>query len=190
MNSTVQINLPMIAAGDALFVNAGYGVGSLGYSAAPDAWNTGVSDSSNRRVIGGVLVAPSNLLATQVNAAGVPTAYGQTTAFAIQGVFTHYWSPQWRSHFGASYASLRAPTAINPGVGLFNTQLGNTSIWDVKSYLVYSPVKDFDIGVEGIYTKINTSLQNVNPASAFALAGQPGLKDGNWTSKLRIQRGF
>ena len=189
VNSTVQINLPMIAAGDALFLNAGYGKGALGYAGAPDAWNTLVSDSTNRRVLGGVLVAPSNLQVTSMTPGGAPLSYGQTTAFVVEGIFSHYWSAQWRTHLGASYMKLGTPTAINP-VGGFNTQLGNSSVWDVKANLIYSPVKDFDIGVEGIYGRINTSIQNVNPATAFALAGQPGLKEGNWTSRFRVQRGF
>lgn len=187
VNSTLKINLPMIAAGDAFFLNASYGKGALGYVAAPDAWNTLVNDSGNRRVLGGVLIAPSNLQLTTVTPVGLPLTYGQTTAFQITGLFTHYWTPQWRSHVSFSYMQLSTPTAVNPAGGL-NTQLGKSSIWATKGNLIYSPVKDFDLGVEAGYGRINTTIQN--PTAAFLAAGSPGLKEGNWTTKLRVQRGF
>ena len=187
LNSTLKINLPMIAAGDAFYVNVGYGRGAIGYVGAPDSWSTLVTDSTNRRILGGVIVAPSNLQLTSITAGGAPLAYGQTTAFQMTALFTHYWAPQWRTHVTFAYMNLGTPTALNP-VGGLNTQLGNTSIWATKANLIYSPTKDFDVGVEAGYGQINTTIQN--PTAAFVAAGSPGLKEGNWTTKLRVQRGF
>lgn len=187
LNSTLQINLPMIAAGDAFFVNVSYGKGLLGYVTAPDSVNTLVNDAGNRRVLGGVIVNPSNIQATTATAGGAPLSFANVGAFQATALFTHYWSPQWRSHFSVAYLQLTPPTAFNP-VGGLNTQLGKSSIWAVKGNIIYSPVKEFDVGVEAGYGQMRLSIQN--PTAAFIAAGSPGLKEGNWTGKFRVSRFF
>lgn len=182
VNSTVQIKLPMIAAGDAFYVNVGYGVGANAYAGAPDTVSTLVSDSTNRRILGGILIAPSDLSVTS-SAGGVNT-WGQEKVFEATALFTHYWTPQWRSHFSLASSTYTTPTALaSAGV-----QLGTVKVWATKAYVVYSPVKDFDIGVEVGYGRDNVTIQN--PTDPFLAAGSPGLKESNYTTRLRVIRTF
>ena len=187
VNSTVQINLPMFAKGDAFFFNIAYGAGSNGYVGATDSVSTLVTDSGNRRVLGGVLIHPSNLSVTTVDAAGNPLSYGQEKEFQATALLTHFWAPQWRSHFSVAYAKYSTPTAVGAGA-ILNTQLGDVTVWATKGNLIFSPVKDLDIGVEVGYGRDKATIQN--PTAAFLAAGSPGLSNGNWTSKLRVQRTF
>ena len=187
VSPTVSIKLPMIAAGDELWLNAAYGVGAFGYVAG-DAFNTLQSNSSNRRVIGGITIDPSNLIVTNANAAGAPLTWSSTRAWMGMAMFTHFWTPQLRSHMSAGYLKYETPTANNPNLLVRNVQVGDSSMWMVKSNLIYSPVKDFDIGIEAAYGKMNATIQN--PTAAYIAAGQPGLKEGNWSTKFRVQRGF
>jgi hypothetical protein len=182
VNSTVKINLPMIAAGDAFLVNLGYGVGANGYAGAPDTVSTLVTDSTNRRILGGILIAPSDLSVTSANG-GVYT-WGQEKVVQTTALFTHYWSQQWRSHFSVASSTYSTPTALASA----GTQLGTVKVWATKAYLVYSPVKDFDIGVEVGYGRDNVTIQN--PTAAFVAANSPGLKDSNYTTRLRVIRTF
>ena len=182
VNSTVQINLPMIAAGDAFYVNVGYGVGANGYAGAPDTVSTLVTDSTNRRVLGGILIAPSDLSVTS-SSGGVNT-WGQEKVLQSTALFTHYWTSQWRTHVSLASSTYTTPTAS----GAANTQLGTVKIWATKAFVVYSPVKDFDIGVEVGYGRDNVTIQN--PTAAFLAAGSPGLKDSNYTTRLRVIRTF
>ena len=187
VESTLQIKLPMIAAGDEFFLNVGYSKGANGYAAAPDTVSTLVNDAGNKRILGGILIAPSSLSLTTIDAAGNPLTYGQERVFQATALFTHYWMPAWRSHFSAAYINYSTPTAFNP-VGGLNTQIGKVTVWAAKGNLIYSPAKNFDIGVEAGYGRMNAKIQN--PTVAYVAAGSPGLREGNWTTKFRVQRGF
>ncbi len=184
LGGTVKINLPMIATGDALYLNATYAHGMLGLIMVN---NTSAVDSgSNGRLFGGVLRQDSNLV--QVAGAGTaasPAVLGTTNAWQIGGYFTHYWTPSWRSNIAAGYIRIEPPTV---SAGYATTTLGAATIWGVQGNLIWSPVKAFDIGVELQYGQIKQSIQN--PSAAFVAAGRPGLSDNNWGGKLRLDRAF
>ena len=182
VNSTLQINLPMIAAGDAFFANVGYSVGANGYAGAADTVSTLVTDSTNRRVLGGILIAPSDVSVTSANG-GVYT-WGQEKVLQATALFTHYWTSQWRTHISLASSTYSTPTASASA----GTQLGTVKVWATKAFVVYSPVKDFDIGVEVGYGRDNVTIQN--PTGPFLALGSPGLKESNWTSRLRVIRTF
>ena len=81
-------------------------------------------------------------------------------------------------------------------------QWGAGKLWTVSGSLIYSPVKDFDIGVELQYANIKNSIQNTANAvsnssgSATAVGGtalvvpDSALKSSNYSAKLRVERAF
>ena len=152
-------------------------------------FTNGVKGATYTYVFGGVQRLDSNLVPTTVTAAGVPLTYGQESAWMLFGLFQHWWTPSLRSNFAAQYVSLLPPTAIANGAGAgLNTQNGKATVWGVNANLVWSPIRQFDIGVEVEYGQMKNSIQNA-PA-AFVAAGSPGLKVDNWGSKVRLQRNF
>ena len=188
IGATLNVKLPQIAQGDQIWAMATYGKGMLGEVTSNSA-STLMTDSSNKRMFGGVQRLDSNLVPTTVTAAGGPLTYGQESAWMLFGLFQHWWTPSLRSNFAAQYVSLLPPTAIANGAGAgLNTQNGKATVWGVNANLVWSPIRQFDIGVEVEYGQMKNSIQNA-PA-AFVAAGSPGLKVDNWGSKVRLQRNF
>ena len=175
IGSTVNIKLPMIAAGDQMWITANYTHGILGALLSTGGMSN-LSTSSGRRLVGGVVRVDSNLIATSANTVG--TVYGWNVAMAA----THYWAKDWRSNFSVGYVEINPPTATA------GTQWGKGQLTAVAGSLIYSPVKDLDIGLEMQYGTLKNKIQN--PTAAFVAAGQPGLSENNITTKLRVERSF
>ncbi len=96
--------------------------------------------------------------------------------------FLHYWSPEWRSAFYASYGEIWFSQGARQAVSLTSTLVNQGAANSPPSYLtnpfgyansaalrdtyqvvtgaslIWSPVKDLDIGVEGQYIK--TGVKN------------------------------
>ena len=185
-----RINLPMIAPGDQFNFQAQYASGLDGLLLSSGGLSN-LSDAANQRFLGGVLRKDSNLVPTMVNASGQITSYGLETGWSIEGMFTHYWTPSWRSNFMLGYAEFNPPTASSnnaaPTAGL-NTQWGQGDVFAAAANIIWSPVKNFDIGLETEYLHLTSKLQN--PSAAFVSAGMPGLTEDGFNTHLRLERTF
>jgi len=179
---TSSFKLPMIAAGDQIWVGANYAKGMLGMLLSSGGLSN-MATASNHRLLGGVVRVDNNLVQTggAGTAASVAT-FDSTTGWNLNAAFTHYWAAQWRSNFSAGYVSLSTPTST------VASTWGSAKMWEVTGGVIYSPVKDLDIGLEVQYANLKNTMQN--PAAAFVAAGQPGLSVNNITTKLRVERSF
>ena len=170
----VQINLPMLAAGDQLWLEAAYAKGQI--ERLGGAYYQGNNENGFR----------SGFIGNWANA-GVFTngaGYGVNTGkgWNVLAAFQHYWSPSLRSTFMGSYVSWENGDAVK-AMGFLK---GNE--WRVSSQLIWSPVKDTDIGVEMLYAKAHNSL-SAPMAAAVKAAGLKKDPDAI-EARLRIQRGF
>jgi hypothetical protein len=170
----VQINLPMLAAGDQLWLEASYAKGQI--ERLGGAYYQGNNENGFRT---GFIGNWSN---AGIYANG--TTYGVNTGkgWAIFGAFTHYWAPSLRSVVLASYLDWSNGNAVK-AMGFLK---GNE--FRVASQLIWSPVKDTDIGVELLYAKARNSL-SAPMAAAVRAAGLKKDPDAI-EARLRIQRGF
>ena len=136
------------------------------------------------RLLGGVVRVDTNLVQTGgvVGSIATPATYGSTTGWNLATEYLHYWAPQWRSLFSAGYISLSPPTSN------VASTWGSGKIWEVSGNLIYSPIKDMDIGLELQYANLKNTIQN--PTAPFVAAGRPGLSVNNFTTKFRAERGF
>ncbi len=192
VGSTVSFRLPMLAAGDQVWFTANYMRGMLGAIASAGGLSVVNSSASDKRLIGGITRVDTNIVPV---AAGVPaggkallTGADTTTGFNIAMAMTHFWAPQWRSNFTAGYVEVNPPSVQNANVGL---QWGRGELWEIAGSIIYSPARDFDIGLEFQYANLKNNLQNANLAPAFWVnAGRPGLNEDNWSTKLRVERTF
>ena len=175
-----KVNLNQIAQGDAFYLTAAYAKGVFGLTGCNQI--TTCSDSSNKRMNGGVLGTMSNVVVTNT-VLGVNTL-AQSTSWNVAGLFTHYWTPSWRSNVEVGYMRYSVPSAT----AVVATSLGSSTIWGAMGNLIWSPVRNFDIGVELAYYQNKLSIRN--PALAFTAAGSPGLSNNNWSGKLRLERTF
>jgi len=184
----VGFKLPMLAAGDRLDLVAAYADGQVG--ATQSSNSNAISNSGWGRLMGGVQVNVPNVIATSA------TSFGTVRSYSFGGIFTHYWTPSLRSHFAASYARTEAPNVQLAGAGALvpaagTIVLGNTTAYALGANLIWSPVRNLDLGVEVSYANLRSSFQG--EATRYPLwvaAGRPGANVNNWGTRLRAERTF
>ena len=210
IGSTVNIKLPMIAAGDQLWVTANYSHGMIGAVMSSGGLNN-IATASQKRFLGGILRSDQNLmLVSGSGTAANPYSVGSVDAWNVGGIFQHYWDAKWRSHFSAGYVQINPPTstasaydASTSAMGSYSLpQWGKGTVWMLGGSLIYSPAKDFDIGLELQYANMKNSIQNTANAvangsgTATTVGGtaltipENALKSSNFSTKLRVERAF
>lgn len=173
----VKINMPFIAPGDTLYLQGAYGEGATlytGYSTYQGSY------ISNTTTVGGASF--NNFFAD----ATLNPVTGQTQlsrSFTVTGSYLHYWSPEWRSAVFGSYGELEFAPGARSAQGLASSFAGTTiggspGVPGSRSFalsqvlrdtyqvfggasLIWSPVKDLDIGLEGMYTKTGVTSGRV-----------------------------
>jgi hypothetical protein len=158
----VKVNLPMLAAGDQLWLEAAYADGALNYLG----------------VTGDVGIGPVGL----ISADAVLLDNGsikKTKGWNVLGAFQHYWTPSLRSVLWGSYTSVDySGSAISQ-----YTLLRDFDVLQVAGQLVWSPTKAFDIGVEVLYSNIDARHNYAAPVVLKSSEDQ-------WQTRLRFQRDF
>jgi hypothetical protein len=125
----------------------------------------------------------------------------------VQAGFQHYWTNALRSSIWGSYMSYEASSnAVDTLVCAprgFGRGCADWNAWQVGSRTIWNPVTNLDVGLEVMYTKIETAFAGgrhgcgVNGAGCVpgaAPAGTPlphRIQDNEvWSGILRIQRNF
>jgi Porin subfamily len=187
-----MFKLPFIAPGDELWIQATYADGALSYAGIPSS--TTIGRFSNVRV--------------PVTDAYVDQ-FGNTQTsevFSIAGKFKHYWLPNLRSNFFGGYSSIEAggaATAVAVGpAGFGNVTVGfpDLKIWEAGANLIWTPVKQLDIGVEAVYRNFEADGRTTSrfggatfgPTGAIVTPATPRTlgEDDVIEARLRIQRDF
>jgi hypothetical protein len=171
----VKFNLPMLAAGDELYLQAAYaegGISYLGYGGNSPQSTWGANTN-----VGRLLITNSDV---NVDVFG---SMKLTKGYALTAAFQHYWTPTIRQALYGSYSKL--DYANNIGA------LGNTGLdpveWRAGTNLVWSPVAGLDIGVEVLYARasVKTPVQAAGKPAGFLIKN-----DDAFSGRLRIQRDF
>ncbi len=174
----VKFNLPMLAAGDQLWLQATYADGAIGYLGYGNAVGYGRALAT----IGDFTVNPITGIGTK-----------STTGFTLAAAFRHYWTPQIRSDFIASYSELKLGSVAGPVVAGVATTLKGIDPKELilGANLVWSPVSGLDIGVEVLYSRVEFS-RRVLDIKNVALGAPARLvkSDDAVAARLRIQRDF
>jgi len=173
----VQFNLDMIAPGDQLWVQAAYAEGAASY--------LGAGDSLQRAGI------------------AIPVADGfvdpngrlkKTKGWAVVADFLHYWTPSVRQNVFASYLKLTpgnsgyfATDLSAFGLGTVNQGFVDVSELKVGSNVIWSPIKNFDIGVEVLYTRLDPKGRVLSDNSGVVKSVST---EDSWQGRLRLQRDF
>jgi len=182
IGGTVRINLPMIAAGDYIIGSANYASGMTG--ALMGGGLSSVSNAAQRRELGGIIRNDTNLYATGgAGTAADPWVIGSTKGWNVNAIFVHNWSSTWRSNFAAGYVEINPPTAAAGRV-----IWGKGQLYVGAASLIYSPVRNLDIGLELQYANVKNKIQN--ESANFIEAGRPGTSSDNYSTKLRVERSF
>lgn len=172
----LKVNLPMLAAGDHLWLQAAYAEGANDYVLN----GVGIPGLGSTNITGGdaYLDVFGNVK--------------KAKAFGVTVAFVHFWTPTIRQGIGASYARLDyaasvetpfiAGTAVRPAGALVDA-----SEFRIGTNLIWSPVSGFDIGVEVLYARVDPRgrVINTNKANGASLGSEDA-----WEARLRFQRDF
>ena len=188
----LKLNLPQIAPGDVLWLQAAYADGAVNY--------IGVGQNDIGRTLGtfqggegDAVIDPNGRIRN-------------ITGFNLTAAFLHYWTPEIRQAVFASYTELDVPRSVAavatvggafPGAfasGAFTDR----NIFQVGTNLIWSPVRDLDIGVEVFYERQEAQGQIIARNFVFNQAGvataAPGVQTvgdvDRFQGRLRIQRDF
>jgi len=199
----VKLNMPYFAAGDYLYLEAAYsrGAGSYTNSGFPGIFSAGAIASSFDTLFryDGVVGPTGNLRLTP--------------EWSALAVYTHYWTPTIRQSIGGSIsrftygngtklaagfaqgvacptcfgtvllATPGGPTPYNP----FSPNYNGATQYYASTNVIWSPVKDLDIGVEVFYAR--DQFQHRQWDNNSGVGKTIGSADA-WYSRLRIQRDF
>lgn len=178
----VKINLPMLAAGDHLFLQAAYADGALGYLGWGGQFGVGRQTSAlgaNQLLVGDI----------GVNALG---GTDTSTGWSVVAALRHFWTPTLRSELAASYSELKLgyTNAAAIPAGVLARPLDPKELI-VAGNLIWSPVSGLDIGVEVLYTRVELKQAVLAVNDAGGRVGPSLVKsDDAWAGRLRIQRDF
>jgi len=214
----IVINLPW-AKGDQFYVEGVYAVGAMSYTAlntAPGVYNTltrfNGANSANGWALDAVFANVVGPATVGLNGSGLEL----TTTWAISAGIQHYWTPALRSSvfggyqvvdFNANATNIFCSSPVGP----MRTAAGATpnfatgpvigcnpdfNLWAIGSRTIWNPVPNLDIGVELLYTKVETKH---DPATVrYNFAGAGGRAAGLYTPSseeafsgvFRVQRNF
>ena len=174
-------NADMVGKGDKFYLLAGYssGITSLGYKDASNA------SSSNSRDIDGIGQSYKNF-SCNGSTTVAPTECQNTNTTWVSGAFVHNWTAQIRSNLMAGWAS------VDPGSIARSTAstTQKTTFTAVGTNLIWSPTKDFDIGVEVLYNRAKVGeTTGLGCLKAGATAGCSASGDNVFT-RIRLERTF
>jgi hypothetical protein len=197
----LKLNLPMIAAGDVLWLQAAYAQGATAYSfGGTNLPNFGISNRFLTSFVDGVVLPDGDIR--------------KTTSWSVVASLTHYWVPTLRSNFFAGYGRFEVPSGFDqfiplagsPGTLFPTGVLRDTEFFEAGTNLIWSPVSGLDIGVEAMYRKIDPKGRvldlNRTLLSASAAACAPATtpcavppvftvgSDDIWQFRARVQRDF
>jgi hypothetical protein len=204
----VKINLPMLAAGDVLWLQAAYANGASTYLGAN---NIPLSLGSSAGVAADQFVFPVYAL----NKAGEPYFTGQTSnkaqsGWALTAAALHYWTPTVRQALFGSYLQLNNPNGslywqdgqVSYGCTTEFCTSGygpeDTTVWQVGTNVIWSPVSGLDIGAEVGYVNVDNGKQPYAVYGTYdakdllptAIAYKTTGSENQFYARFRIQREF
>ncbi|MBN9063596.1 MAG: hypothetical protein BGP06_14340 [Rhizobiales bacterium 65-9] len=167
----VQINLPMLAPGDYIWLNAAYADGAMSYVHS----NWSAAYLNNNAVKNSVAFYTADAYVNPVTG-----GISKSKTWAINAAMVHYWTPTLRSNFFGGYTEFD-----NPG------NLADFRYWAVGTGLWWTPVRALDMGVDVAYQKIEAKGGGIVVQTTGVRNGQLSKSgDGAWLARFRITRAF
>ena len=208
-----QFNMDMVAPGDKLWLQATYARGAIGYVQGNNlafvgglngtaGYGVGVTRSTNAP--GWTGIADNDCVFNYTG--GCDTS----RAFSVLAAFKHYWTPTISSGFFGNYYQVTYSNAsqypINPqafanlsGAGLagtgslFTAGINNFREVRIGSNIVWTPIKNFDIGAELTYARYMSPRQfGLAPDFILRTVGLPGYQGttSQYLGAIRMIRAF
>ena len=202
-----KVNVPMTGQGDYFQMQVNYSQGALRYIFQTPNTNWGINDGFS---------AGWGVVSDAVYGGTIATANATdlelTTAWNVNAAYEHFWNPRWKTSLYGGYAAVAYGDVANsilcgfgPTGAATAALLGCDNDWQtwwVGSRTQWNVTKDFYMGLDVLYSKIqsaNLGLATpigggpafVNTARASGTAGALPLEDvDNWSFRFRVHRDF
>jgi hypothetical protein len=193
------VNLPW-AKGDTFGATVGYAKGALGYVAGGGGTHPNLTryDGNTSVAVGwitdGVFTNPAGLTGGGIEL---------TSGWSFYAGIEHYWMPNFRTSLHGGYVAIdyntRASNAIcaaggiSGAVGVTAVCDPDYSLWQIGSRTIWNPVPNLDIGLEVMYSRLNTAFAGtaILPTNSPRPGGLYTLEDQDvWSAIVRVQRNF
>jgi hypothetical protein len=213
----IVLNIPWNK-GDKFWVEGTVAEGAAGYV----GWSGGIVGTTNTYVrFNGANVAAAWALDSifgNLAATGGPSGQQLTRFWSLAAAFEHYWTPALRTDFYGNYTaadfnavattlfcnSPQSPIrnlagAAPSGAGGIGPATGcnpDFDVWNVGIRTIWNPAPQFDIGLEVMYSRVETKYDANQVAFNFAGGGGRAVglyapsSESVWSSILRLQRNF
>ena len=181
----VRLKLPMLAAGDDLWIEGAYQNGAYLYQDSSSYLNAGFQS----RYVGGFQHLDRDAIALGVP--GSPNgAYSLSLSrgFSVMAAINHYFSPNFHDVLYGSYEESSYGRAGNVDWTLGG--LGRGSEYRIGNQFLFDPVKNFEIGLEFDYAHIDQTLAHDPGRTATALPVGVSKNPDGFEARLRIERDF
>ena len=199
----LRVNLPMIGPGDYIAFQAGYSEGAVRYISNTGG-NSGQAGFNGQTSLGygfwsdGVYCGPG--AGTFNTSCPGDTTVQMTTAWGFAGGFEHFWTPSLRTSLHGSYVAIRYNATANAlicgtqniagvngantisfaaaGASGVDTCNNNWNFWQIGSRTQWNLSKDFYMGVDVAYYKLETASEGavVNYSQLGGSAQPNGLR--------------
>jgi len=193
----IKLNAPMIGAGDYLQAQINYAEGASRYVFATPNSNWGYANGTGNVGAFGIL---SDAVYGGTIAGGDATSAELTKTWGFNAAYEHFWNPAWRTSVYGGYAAVSYNSRANAmlcalqgnaaggfganavaGVGCSN----NWSTWWLGSRTQWNITKDFYMGVDVLYSKLNTATIGVPVATLASTRNED-----NVAVRFRVHRDF
>jgi len=181
----LRLNFPMIGAGDYFQAQATWSEGAIKYATNSSCGGSGLCNYWKDSSFAMGFAEDANFVGT----AAAPGSLNLVTAWSVFASYEHFWTPSLRTSLYGSYLDVTRSAAGNAAFcvsALTVAQLaagmqcnGDWSMYTVGSRSQWNITKDFYMGFDVIYNKLNTATINNGaafvPASNLLATGRPAL---------------
>ncbi len=177
----LDLKLPMLAAGDELWLEGAYQEGAYLYQDSGANLNSGFTGN----YIGG-------FIHNDVDAVAVPNANGgyrleKGRGFSVLAALHHYFTPQFHDVLYGSYEEIGYGNTVRTTDWRFGG-IGDGSQYKIGNQFIFTPVHNLDFGIDVMYAKVNQDLpQGFVQANGFTGVSGAGVATNSGAGKAALR---
>ena len=180
----IDVKLPMLAAGDELFIQGAYQEGAYLYQDSDSTLNGGFYGS----ILGGFQHPTADAVAV-----GIPGTNNYSLqlgkGFSVMAALHHYFTPQFHDVLYGSYEEIGYGNIVK-NIDWTRGGVGDASEFRVGNQFIFTPVHNLDIGLDVMYSKINQDLGHEVGFAPTALPAGIKKDPDSFMARLRLERDF